>query len=109
MRACYRIGYERERKRADALAAPSAAEAALNDIAAALGCAQWDYPGQVVRDVWQLTKARPLDEWHEDYGHALWWYFPVVEPPYCGSPLDDDFPDYVTHWTTIHVPEEPTP
>ncbi len=28
---------------------------------------------------------RPLDEWHEDDGNALWWFFPVEEPPYCGT------------------------
>lgn len=50
---------------------------------------------------------RPLDEWHEDYGPMLWWRFPVEEPPYAGSPLDEDFPDYVTHWTKILVPEDP--
>lgn len=29
----------------------SAAEKALDDIAAICGCPHWDYPGQVVRDV----------------------------------------------------------
>ncbi len=24
-----------------------------------------------------------------------------VEPPYAGTPLADDFPDYVTHWTPM--------
>lgn len=52
--------------------------------------------------------ARPRAEWHEDDGPALWWKFPVEEPPYAGSPLDDGFPDYVTHWTPIDVPQEPT-
>lgn len=51
---------------------------------------------------------KQLDEWHEDDGAALWWKFPVTEPPYCGTPLDDDFPDYVTHWTRITPPEEVT-
>jgi len=51
--------------------------------------------------------ARPLSEWHEGKGSVLWWRFPAVEPPYSGSPLDDDFPDYVTHWTPIVVPDEP--
>jgi hypothetical protein len=48
-----------------------------------------------------------ISEWHEDDGPACWWKFPVVEPPYCGTPLDDDFPDYVTHWTIIEIPEDP--
>ena len=33
-------------------------------------------------------QARPLSEWHEDIGPVLWWRFPVVEPPYVGTPLD---------------------
>lgn len=36
-------------------------------------------------------KARPIDEYHEDMGPVLWWYFnhgKVEEPPYVGSPLD---------------------
>lgn len=53
------------------------------------------------------VRARPLDDWAEEDGAVLWWSFPLREPPYVGSPLDDDFPDYVTHWTPISVPEEP--
>jgi hypothetical protein len=52
-------------------------------------------------------QARPLDEWDEDDGAALWWVLPVCEPPYVGSPLDDDFPDYVTHWTPLECPTPP--
>ena len=52
-------------------------------------------------------EAMPRDEWAEDDGPALWWFFPVCEPPYSGSPLDDDFPAYVTHWTRIIIPKEP--
>lgn len=54
-----------------------------------------------------LLTVRPIDEWHEDHGAALWWRFPIVEPPYSGTPLDDDFPDYLTHWSPI--PEVKTP
>ncbi len=49
----------------------------------------------------------PKDFWDETDGPVLWWRFPVVEPPYVGSPLDDDFPDDVTHWTRIVVPIDP--
>ena len=52
-------------------------------------------------------QARPLSDWHEDIGAALWWRFPVEEPPYCGSPVCDDWPGYHTHWTPILVPHEP--
>lgn len=49
--------------------------------------------------------ARPESEWGEDDGPVLWWRWPVREPPYAGTPLDDDWvPDYYTHWTPIIVP-----
>ena len=50
-----------------------------------------------------MSKARPLDEWHEDYGPVVWWCWRdgewLGEPAYIGSPLSDDWPDYHTHWT----------
>ncbi len=49
-------------------------------------------------------KPTPIEEWHEDIGDCLWWFFPVQEPPYCGSPLDVNFPDYVTHFTKLILP-----
>ncbi len=52
-------------------------------------------------------KAIPLSDWHEGIGAALWWRFPVEEPPYCGSPVCDDWPGYHTHWTPILVPHDP--
>lgn len=63
-----------------------------------------------------LQNPRPLAEWHEDYGPVLWWTFPVNEPPYAGTPLDSDWPGYpageraayLTHWTEIPEPTEPT-
>ena len=48
--------------------------------------------------------AKERKSWHEDDGAVLWWKFPITEPPYAGTPLDDDFPDYVTHYTTIPLP-----
>ena len=52
--------------------------------------------------------ARPLSEWTPQDGAVLWWDFPVSEPPWCGTPLDDNWPAYKTHWTPIGpVPEEP--
>lgn len=51
--------------------------------------------------------ARPLEEWGEDYGDVLWWKFPIEEPPYVGSPLDEKWPAYHTHWTPIVVPQPP--
>ena len=51
--------------------------------------------------------ARPLEEWHEDYGDVLWWKFQIEEPPYVGSPLDMAWPGYHTHWTLIPMPQPP--
>lgn len=54
-----------------------------------------------------LSRPRPLDEWHEDDGDVLWWLLPVSEPPWVGSPLDNDWPsDYYTHWTPLPKPPE---
>ena len=50
-------------------------------------------------------KARPLREWDESFGDVLWWSFPISEAPYLGSPLHEDFPDYVTHWTPLEIPD----
>lgn len=52
----------------------------------------------------RIPKTRA--SWHEDDGAVVWWKFPITEPPYVGSPLDDDFPDYVTHWTRVQLPFE---
>lgn len=51
--------------------------------------------------------ARPIEEWHEDIGPVLWWTFPIEELPYCGSPLDVDWPGYHTHWTPFIIPFTP--
>lgn len=68
--------------------------------------------------------ARPLADWHEDIGPVLWWHFEggeVHEPPYAGTPLDDEWAEiaaghhtddregYYTHWTPIAVPALPLP
>lgn len=60
--------------------------------------------------VGQLS-ARPLSEWHEDHGPALWWHFPIAEPPYVGTPNDADWDDsgFHTHWTPIPIPPKPWP
>ena len=44
---------------------------------------------------------RPEEEYHEDMGPVLWWKLPVDEPPYCGSPLNTEWPGYHTHFTPI--------
>jgi hypothetical protein len=45
--------------------------------------------------------AIPAEQWHEDDGPVLWWRFPVVEPPYSGTPNDCDWPGYHTHFTPL--------
>lgn len=54
----------------------------------------------------QKVRAKLAKHWHEDVGDCLWWNFPVQEPPYCGTPLDEHFPKYKTHFTTIDMPNE---
>lgn len=53
------------------------------------------------------STAIPREDWEEDDGPALWWRFPVCEPPYVGDPREDDFPEDVTHWTRIVIPRAP--
>ena len=72
---------------------------------------------------------RPADEYHEDMGSALWWKFPIEEPPYVGGPNDlgqavevtvqafgvdkmmrvnvGGWPGYHTHFTPIPLPSAP--
>ena len=52
-------------------------------------------------------EANPRETWDEEDGYCLWWKFPVVEPPHVGDMRDYDFPDDVTHWTPIEVPDAP--
>jgi len=62
------------------------------------------------RDKWSVEvtiHAHKLDEWHEAIGDVLWWKFPIDEPPYCGSPLADDWPGYHTHFTKLAIPAQP--
>ncbi|MDB1686618.1 hypothetical protein [Enterococcus durans] len=54
----------------------------------------------------EKVEAHLAEHWNEDIGNVLWWDFPVEEPPYCGTPLDDDFPKYKTHFTELHIPDE---
>ncbi len=75
---------------------------------------EWDMYQCAIRDREKLKRklvaaqnAQPLDEWCEDIGCVLWWEFPITEPPYCGSPLDADWPGYHTHWTSLIMPQPP--
>ena len=48
-----------------------------------------------------LLIATPGDQYHEDDGPVLWWRFPVVEPPWAGTPNDCDWPGCHTHFTPL--------
>jgi len=71
------------------------------------------YSREALRDAWNMRPdpvARPLAEYHEDHGPVVWWSFPICEPSYIGSPSDDDWPGYHTHWTPHpNPPKDPTP
>lgn len=56
----------------------------------------------------RTPKVIPLSEWHEEDGNVLWWKFPVDEPPYVGTPLDNNWPGYHTHFTFLQIPNETT-
>lgn len=62
---------------------------------------------------WTKTEpliARSRGEWHEDDGPVVWWAWNgrgwAGEAPWCGTPLDSDWPGYHTHWTP--APPQPT-
>lgn len=62
-----------------------------------------------------IVSARPLDEWHEDYGDVVWWAWDdnkkewFGEAPFISHPLSSDWPDYHTHWTPLpNCPAAPT-
>jgi hypothetical protein len=50
-----------------------------------------------------VVEARPLSEWCEDFGPVTWWKLPVEEAAWIGTPNDDDWPGYHTHWTAHPV------
>lgn len=63
-------------------------------------------------DILELAAAKalqPIDQYHEDIGDVLWWALPIEEPPWCGSPLDNDWPGYHTHWSPLVIPTLPEP
>jgi len=53
----------------------------------------------------RLHTPRPFDDWHEDIGNVLWWSFPISEPPFSGTPHDDDYPfdfdDHSVGWVPL--------
>jgi hypothetical protein len=49
----------------------------------------------------RLHTLHPIDTYHEDQGVVMWWLLPVIEPPYVGTPMDDSWPGYHTHWSYL--------
>lgn len=54
-----------------------------------------------------LTRPHLADEWTEEDGNVLWWRLPVESPPWCGTPLDEDWTGRHTHWTRLPEVREP--
>ena len=88
-------------------------ETGVNEIPAGFGCTREYVKNEkvashlIAHGVTVQECTRPLEEWHEDYGDVLWWKFPIEEPPYVGSPLDEKWHGYHTHWTFIPIPQTP--
>ncbi|MDD5017178.1 MAG: hypothetical protein PHO15_03650 [Eubacteriales bacterium] len=61
---------------------------------------------EIIREHAAASNPQPLSEWHEDMGSVLWWSFPITEPPYCGTPIDENWPGYHTHFTKLTIPQE---
>src|SRR5215472_441953 len=58
--------------------------------------------GSEMPDFEAYADPHDADEWCEEDGPVLWWRLPVNEPPYVGTPLDDDWIEgYFTHWTRL--------
>jgi hypothetical protein len=75
--------------------------------------------------------ARPLSEWNEEDGDVVWWFFPMTEAPWIGTPNSlghtvelhtqdglepricaratiGGWPGYHTHWTPLPpIPRDP--
>jgi len=52
----------------------------------------------------KLTTPRPISEWHEDMGAVLSWSREHGEPPFCGWPTEDEWPDLAGHFTPCPNP-----
>lgn len=71
------------------------------------GWVQIDWPGY--DENWRVGEkpllARHISEWHEDDGPVMWWAWNgeqrqwAGEPAWIGSPLENEWPGYHTHWT----------
>lgn len=72
-------------------------------------CDSMQYVADNARQALAPEVAIPGEQYHEDDGPALWWRFPILEPPYSGTPNDSDWPGYHTHYTRLPpAPVAPT-
>ena len=73
------------------------------------GCDSLQYVVDNVRQALAPEVAIPAEQYHEDDGPVLWYRFPIVEPPYSGTPNDCDWPGCHTHYTRLPpAPVAPT-
>jgi hypothetical protein len=71
-------------------------------------------PDQFARQLADLSRLRPFDQWNDDDGVVLWWALQdgeVVEPPaHVGTPNDSDWPtDYEAPQFTWYWSPLPSP
>jgi len=73
------------------------------------GCDSLQYVVNNARQALAPAIATPGERYREDDGPVLWWLFPVVEPPWAGTPNDWDWPGHHTHFTPLPpAPVAPT-
>lgn len=52
----------------------------------------------------QEEQPKLIEDWHEDVGPALFFDLPIEEAPYCGTPLDSDWPwskNAILYWVPL--------
>lgn len=52
----------------------------------------------------EALTLREKEDYHDDDGDVVWYKYPIEECPYVGTPLDDNFPEYMTHWHYLQNP-----
>ena len=73
------------------------------------GCDSLQYVVDNARQALAPEVAIPAEQWTDIDGPVLWWRFPIVGPPYSGTPSDSDWPGYHTHFTRLPpAPVAPT-
>jgi hypothetical protein len=68
-------------------------------------CIEGRHAEELLETIARLTTARPIGEWTDKCGAVLWWTFPISGRPWCGRPVDPDWPGGHTHWTPLPAPK----